>query len=92
MLRELDTPTNPQQGFLGKQEASGKKHLLQEPRVTGYARNFGDCVLQSAGTVFFELPTLPHLFEVSVNDGNWHVGLASQCSLILKSQGLQRAL
>lgn len=49
-------------------------------------------MLQFEGTVFFELPALPHLFEVLVNDGNWHVGLASQCSLILKSQGLQRAL
>ena len=92
MLRDLDTPINPQQGFLGKREALGKRHLLQEPRVTGCAYNFGDRVLQSAGTVFFELPALPHLFEVPVNDGNWHVGLTSQCSLILKSQGLQRAL
>lgn len=34
-------------------------------------------MLQFEGTVFFELPALPHLFEVLVNDGNWHVGLAS---------------
>lgn len=46
----------------------------------------------SCGRVLFELPAQAHLFEVLVNDGNWHVGLGSKCALIHRSRGLQRVL
>ena len=59
MLRELETPINPQQGFLGKEEAFGKGTCSAWRVWRGSAYNFRDCMPPLRAHFFLNL--LPHL-------------------------------
>lgn len=76
MLRELEIPLNPQQGFLGKKEAFGKSTCQRGVRDKAVPI-ISEIACRSCRRSLFELPAPSHLFEVRVNGGNWHVGLSS---------------
>lgn len=67
--------------ILSRDFLARRRHLAEAPALCVVCDKVAPIISEiaccSCGHVLFELPAQPHLFEVLVNDANWHVGLGS---------------